>query len=52
MYIFAFPVQQTILYYWPNRLTNSSFFAIAFSMTLVIALLSWHLIEKPSLKMK
>ena len=51
LYIYAFPVQQSIAYYIPqvkplNMLILSTF------ITVFLAILSWHLIEKPTLKMK
>lgn len=52
LYIFAFPVQQALLYFWSERLGNLEFFLFAFSLTLVLAVLSWRLIEKPALRLK
>ena len=52
-YIYAFPVQQllavagahTVLGYW-------GFATVALLVTLVLAWLSWHLVEKPTLRLK
>jgi peptidoglycan/LPS O-acetylase OafA/YrhL len=52
LYIFAFPVQQTLLYFWAKHLNNSMFFLSAFFVTFILAFLSWNLIEKPSLRLK
>ena len=52
IYLFAFPVQQTVIFYlWPE----SGFWqtlAIAAASTLALAYASWHLIEKQALKLK
>jgi peptidoglycan/LPS O-acetylase OafA/YrhL len=51
MYIFAFPIQQTIALKIPG-LNPISFFLISFPVTFVFAFLSWHIIEKRALKYK
>ncbi|WP_353572367.1 acyltransferase [Candidatus Albibeggiatoa sp. nov. BB20] len=52
IYIYAFPVQQTLIYYsqaqW-HPLVNALF---AIPITLFFAILSWHLIESKALKLK
>lgn len=51
MYIYAFPVQQSVAAMIPNvSVTNMT--VIAFGITLILAIFSWHLIEKKFLKMK
>lgn len=51
IYIYAFPVQQTLYYYFPNN--NLVFhLSIGFLITLFFSIISWHFIEKPSLKFK
>lgn len=51
VYIYAFPVQQAFVWAYPDLgfglLTVSSFL-----VTLVFALFSWHLVEKPALALK
>lgn len=51
IYIWAFPVQQSLYYCFPN---NGAIFhlVIGFLITLFFAAFSWHCIEKPSLKLK
>jgi peptidoglycan/LPS O-acetylase OafA/YrhL len=51
MYIFAFPIQQVLLQIKVG-LTPYSFFFSAFSVTLVVAVASWHFVEKPALLMR
>ena len=52
IYLFAFPVQQTIIYYgWPQIGFAGSLLA-AFFITTLLAYASWHLIEKQALKLK
>lgn len=45
IYIYAFPVQQTIIMLGLE-------FIISFFITIILAFLSWHLVEKPTLKLK
>jgi peptidoglycan/LPS O-acetylase OafA/YrhL len=52
IYIYAFPVQQTICYYFNNTMTPFLNFIIAFPITLLFAILSWKLIEKNALSLK
>ncbi|MFO1150482.1 MAG: acyltransferase [Alsobacter sp.] len=51
IYVYAFPIQQLLSMWIPGiyALTNA---ALAFVMTLVPAVLSWHFVEKPSLALK
>lgn len=51
MYIYAFPVQQSVAAIIPG-VSVAAMVIIAFSITLVLAMFSWHLIEKKFLKMK
>jgi peptidoglycan/LPS O-acetylase OafA/YrhL len=51
IYIYAFPVQQSLAQMIPN-ITVSTMIALSFMVTLIFAFLSWHLIEKRFLKMK
>jgi len=50
MYIYAFPVQQTLMhFFWLNHLQLMGF---AILITVVLAWLSWHIIEKKALTLK
>jgi peptidoglycan/LPS O-acetylase OafA/YrhL len=51
LYIYAFPTQQLISYYHQGMKANQ-LFALAFPCILVMAVLSWHFIEKPALQLK
>jgi peptidoglycan/LPS O-acetylase OafA/YrhL len=51
VYIYAFPVQQMAIWLTP-KLTIYQHFALAIPVTLVMAWLSWHLIEKVALSYK
>lgn len=50
-YIYAFPVQQTLVYLYP-KLSIYFHLTIGFVITIILAALSWHFIEKPALKLK
>jgi peptidoglycan/LPS O-acetylase OafA/YrhL len=52
LYIFAFPIQQTVTFYSENKITPFENFIISFPLTLVFSILSWHLIEKRALMLK
>lgn len=51
VYIYAFPVQQTTIWLTPN-LNIYQHFVIAIPTTLIMAWLSWHLVEKIALRHK
>jgi peptidoglycan/LPS O-acetylase OafA/YrhL len=51
IYIYAFPIQQTIVHYYPQ--IGLGFYLLSCTIfTLLFGALSWHLIEKPSLNFK
>jgi len=51
LYIYAFPVQQTIAYLIPG-IHPIAMFLLASAVTMPLAILSWKFIEKPALKLK
>jgi peptidoglycan/LPS O-acetylase OafA/YrhL len=51
LYIYAFPVQQTLVALFPAW-GRSEHFAAAYTATLLCAILSWRLIEAPALSLK
>ncbi len=51
LYIYAFPIQQLIISRDPT-LSVDQFFWLSLSCTLVLAIPSWHLLEKPALSLK
>lgn len=52
LYIYAFPIQQTFRHFHGDGLSNLALFVLSFLTTLVLAVLSWKLIEKPALSLK
>jgi peptidoglycan/LPS O-acetylase OafA/YrhL len=52
IYLYAYPIQQTIMHFFRKQLNVLTFFAVSYFITLIIAFLSAHLIEKPFLKLK
>ncbi|WP_051774993.1 acyltransferase family protein [Paenibacillus tyrfis] len=52
LYIYAFPVQQSVTYLFGGKMTAELNFIISFFITLILAVFSWHLIEKHALKLK
>lgn len=52
VYIYAFPVQQTVLWLYKDRLGWWSLLALATALTVLLALASWHGVEKPALRLK
>ncbi len=51
LYVYAFPVQQTVIYLFPG-IGPWTLFAAAFSITALVAWVSWHVIEKRALALK
>lgn len=51
MYIYAFPIQQTISFFLPG-IVSLRMFAYSFVITIAFAIISWNLIEKQSLVLK
>ena len=49
MYIYAFPVEQTVATIWTG-VSPFGVILLSFPATLVIAVLSWHLLESPLLR--
>lgn len=49
IYIYAFPVQKCVYDVWP-RMTPYVHIAVAGAVTIVLAGLSWHLVEEPALR--
>ncbi|MEW6466367.1 MAG: hypothetical protein AB1434_10785 [Pseudomonadota bacterium] len=52
LYIYAFPVQQTTLWLTGGRLGPLASLLLAAGVTVVLAFLSWHLVEKWALRFK
>lgn len=50
MYIYAFPISQCLVLYQVNSFM--SYLGLVASVTLVVSMLSWHLIERPALRFK
>jgi peptidoglycan/LPS O-acetylase OafA/YrhL len=51
MYIYAFPIEQTAIAYWPG-ISALELIAVSFPITLLFSMLSWHMLEKPMLAMR
>lgn len=52
VYIYAFPVQQTIFWLYKDQLGWWALMAWVLTITLLLAFTSWHLVEKPALRYK
>lgn len=52
LYIYAFPVQQTIIHFWNKQINLYIFMLAAFVITLSCAFISWKIIENPALEFK
>ena len=51
IYIYAFPIQQTMIFLFPT-LNFFVYFIISFLFTQLLAYFSWHIVEKKALKRK
>lgn len=52
IYIYAFPIQQVVTYMNNGNISVNSLFLVSFIFTLMAAVISWFLFEKPALKLK
>ena len=52
LYLYAFPVQQLLVLYLGRCLTIPILFCTAYAVSLCLAAISWHLVEKPCLRRK
>ena len=52
LYIYGFPVQQTIIWFTDNQLSFPVALGLSIIFTLFLAVFSWHLVEKPALRWK
>lgn len=52
VYIYAFPIQQGIIWSTANRLPFYYALSLSCIITLFFAILSWHYVEKPALRLK
>ena len=51
IYIYTFPVQQTLVSFWP-QMPLPAYLLSTWVITIALAALSWHFVEKPALKLK
>ena len=52
LYLYAYPVQQTLMALLPGAREWYFNLALTLPITLAIAMLSWHFVEKPALRLK
>ena len=52
VYIYAFPVQQTLIWLYHDRLSWHTVLGLTLVVTLALAFASWHLVEKRALQWK
>ncbi|MET4577533.1 acyltransferase family protein [Ottowia thiooxydans] len=52
LYIYAYPVQQTVIWLGDNQLPFGVGLALSTAITLALAWLSWTFVEKPALRLK
>lgn len=52
MYIYAFPVEQTVVWAFDGNISPVGVVALALPVTYLLALASWRFIERPALSLK
>jgi peptidoglycan/LPS O-acetylase OafA/YrhL len=52
LYVFAYPIQQTVVWLLGPQISVALFFAVAFAAALFVAVLSWRFVEAPALALK
>jgi peptidoglycan/LPS O-acetylase OafA/YrhL len=50
MYIYAFPIQQSLVHLWGPKLNPITLFLCALPVTLSLAALSWRFVEAPAMR--
>jgi peptidoglycan/LPS O-acetylase OafA/YrhL len=51
VYLYSFPIQQSIIWLSPH-VSVAGHFALSLGATMIFAMVSWHLVERPALKMR
>ncbi len=52
LYLWGFPVEQAVVHWFGVPMRPTLIFALSLPLTLALAMLSWHWIEKPALRLK
>ena len=52
VYLYGYPLQQTIVALWPSHASVAGVFALAALATTAFAMFSWHVIELPILRLR
>lgn len=52
IYLYGFPIQQTLVYLVPELKVWWALFPVAALVTLAVAILSWHVVERPALSLR
>jgi len=51
-YLFAFPIQQTLVLFWGQNLSLHALACISILVTYILAYISWRFVELPALRLK
>lgn len=52
LYIYAFPIQQLLVYYFRDNINIYLYIILSIVATLIVSIFSWYFIEKPFLNLK
>ena len=52
LYLYGWPLQQLVMYFFAKHINVQGLFLIAFPIAFLAAYFSWHIVEKPFLKLK
>jgi peptidoglycan/LPS O-acetylase OafA/YrhL len=52
LYLYGWPVQQSLILFCHSWLTPGILFLLSFPTTLLFAIISWHVVERPMLRLK
>lgn len=52
IYLFGYPIQQTVMHFFPKTDSWILLFVVALALSWGFAALSWHYVEKPAIKFK
>jgi peptidoglycan/LPS O-acetylase OafA/YrhL len=52
IYLYGFPLQQTLLHFFPGIWNKAGFFLASLVVVMSLAVFSWHMIERPILRLR
>lgn len=51
-YLYSYPIQQFLVYEWPDRFSVIGDFILSMILVTIVAMMSWHCVEKPAMRIR